>query len=82
MLKTSRILNFDIGIWNLAFSPYRSGEVHHRLVGGDKPRPYVIRLWRRRRIHNLCSGGVHLRLTGGDDLGGDKRRPYHIELWP
>jgi hypothetical protein len=30
----------------------------------------------------LCSGGVHPRLTGGDELGGDKSRPYVIELWP
>ena len=27
------------------------------------------------------SGGVHLRLTGGDDLGGYKTRPYDVELW-
>jgi hypothetical protein len=43
-------------------------------LGGDKPRPYVTTLWRKRRIHSLCSGGVHLRLTRWDDLG-DKPHP-------
>jgi hypothetical protein len=45
-------------------------------MGGDKSRPYVIKLWRRHRIHNLCSGEVHPRLAGGD-----KSRPYVIKLW-
>jgi hypothetical protein len=73
--NTSTILSFDIGIWNLAFSPYRSGEVHPRLEGGDKTRPYVIRLWPRRRMHNLCSGGVHLRLLGGDQTDALSSKP-------
>ena len=73
--NTSTILSFDIGIWNLAFSPYRSGKVHPRLAGGDKFRPYVIKLWPRRRIHNLCSGGVHLRLVGGDETGALSFKP-------
>ena len=73
--NTSTILSFDIGIWNLAFSPYRSGEVHPRLAGGDKSRPYVIRLWLRRPMHNLCSGGVHLRLLGGDETDALSSKP-------
>ncbi|MGB5925365.1 MAG: hypothetical protein WBH01_04645 [Dehalococcoidia bacterium] len=49
-------------------------------LGGDKPRPYMIELWRRCPIHDLCSGGVHFRLAGGYDPGGDKPRPYIVEL--
>jgi hypothetical protein len=84
MLKTSRILNFDIGIC-LGFGIWHSahivsGEVHPRLacgddLGGDKSRPYVTELWRRRRMHDSCSGEVHPRLVGGDETDALSFKP-------
>jgi len=73
MLKTSRILNFEIGIC-LGFGIWHSAHIVvagfiPALSGGDGPggyktRRYAIKLWRRRRMHNLCSGEVDPRLAG------------------
>jgi hypothetical protein len=44
-------------------------------MGGDKFRPYVIKLWLTRPMHNLCSGGVYPRLVGGDETDALSFKP-------
>jgi len=59
----------------------RGAELYPTLWAGTRPAPTTLNNDKRQSSNdkNRRSGGVHPRLTNGDDAGGDKTRPYDIK---